>query len=116
MQALVVSLILAPLAGEATRQLATLPAAGLWRLAYLALAGSVIAPTLQVVAQRTLAPGRIGLLFALEPVFALIFAVTVGGERFGGRWWAGAALILLAVWSVERRSSRDPEASPAPSA
>ena len=40
-------------------------------------------------AQRTLPPGRIGLLFALEPVFALAFALALRGERFVARWWAG---------------------------
>ena len=67
------------------------------------VAGSTLAPLLQVFAQRTLAAGRIGLLFALEPVFALVFALTLGGERFDIRWWAGAALILLAVALVEWR-------------
>lgn len=52
-------------------------------------------------AQRTLSAGRIGLLFALEPVFALAFAATVGAERYAGRWWSGAALILIAVTLVE---------------
>ena len=60
-------------------------------------------------AQRTLPPGRIGLQFALEPVFALAFALGFGGERFVVRWWAGAGLILLSVvgveWSEARRSA-----------
>ena len=47
--------------------------------------------------------GRVGLLFALEPVFALLFALTLGGEHFDLRWWAGAALILGAVALVEWR-------------
>jgi drug/metabolite transporter (DMT)-like permease len=42
-----------------------------------------------------------GLLFALEPVFALVFAVTLGAERFEARWWLGAGLILAAVVMVE---------------
>jgi drug/metabolite transporter (DMT)-like permease len=74
---------------------------GWLRFGYLTLAGSVAAPLLQIAAQRTLGAGRIGLLFALEPVFALLFAVTVGGERFVARWWLGAALILAAVLIVE---------------
>ena len=70
-----------------------------------------MAPLLQVVAQRTLPPGRIGLLFALEPVFALGFAISVGGERFVPRWWIGAALILSAVVLVEWREGRPPAAT-----
>jgi len=90
-------------------QLAALDAAGRARLAYLIVAGSVLAPLLQVFAQRTLPPGRVGLLFALEPVFALAFALAFGGERFVPRWWAGAALILFSVvwveWSEARRGA-----------
>lgn len=85
-----------------------------WRFLYLAIAGSVIAPLLQVTAQRALPSARIGILFALEPVFALLFAVTVGAERFEPRWWLGAGLILSAVLLVEGRSSSSPASSPAP--
>ena len=58
-----------------------------------------------------LTAGRVALLFALEPVFALIFALTLGGERFVARWWLGAALILAAVVLVEWRAVH--EARPA---
>jgi len=61
---------------------------------------------LQVYAQRTLPAGRMGLLFALEPVFALLFAVTLGAERFEPRWWLGAGLILGAVVMVESGGER----------
>ena len=96
-----VALTLLPFAGRAPAQLAGLEPAGAWRFAYLALAGSVIAPLLQVIAQRTLAAGRIALLFALEPVFGLVFAITLGGERFALGWWVGASLILGGVLWVE---------------
>jgi drug/metabolite transporter (DMT)-like permease len=107
-QSVTIALMLAPRATLAVRQIASLDAVGLARFAYLALAGSIMAPLLQLSAQRTLPPGRIGLLLALEPVFALICAATFGGERFVARWWAGAALILLAVLEVEWVSSRAP--------
>jgi drug/metabolite transporter (DMT)-like permease len=87
---------LAPLIG--------LDAHGRGGFAYLVVAGSVAAPLLQVLAQREIAPGRIGLLFALEPVFALACALTLGGERFVARWWWGASLILVAVLVVESRA------------
>lgn len=105
-QSLVTFLIVAPFCRNFRADLAALGPANVWRLGYLVLAGSVVAPWLQVLAQRSLPPGRIGLLFALEPVFALAFALTLGGERFVPRWWAGAALILLAVVIVEREASR----------
>jgi drug/metabolite transporter (DMT)-like permease len=97
----VLALTLLPFAGRAPTQLAALDAASLWRFAYLALAGSVIAPLLQVGAQRTLSAGRIALLFALEPVFGLVFAITLGAERFALGWWIGALLILGGVVRVE---------------
>lgn len=100
-QSLTVALILLPFAGGAGAQAAMLGAAGWLRVGYLIVAGSMIAPLLQVLAQRALPPGRIGLLFALEPVFALVFAVTAGAERFEWRWWFGAALILAALLLVE---------------
>lgn len=105
-QSLTVALILLPFAGGAPAQAATLGAAGWLRVGYLIVAGSMIAPLLQVLAQRSLPPGRIGLLFALEPVFALMFAVTVGDERFAWRWWTGALLILVALLLVEGDAAR----------
>jgi drug/metabolite transporter (DMT)-like permease len=112
-QAATVAIVVWPFAGLPLPVLPSLSGTDLARLAYLALAGSVAAPMLQIVAQRSLAPGRIGLLFALEPVFALVFAVTVGAERFVTRWWAGAALILVAVLVVEWRAAREAGARPA---
>lgn len=109
-QTFAMALTMAPFAGGTPGRLGGLDAAGWWRLGYLVAAASVVAPLLQVSAQRVLPPGRIGLLFALEPVFALAFAVTFGMERFEARWWLGAALILLAVIGVEGHSARRTEA------
>jgi drug/metabolite transporter (DMT)-like permease len=97
------ALMLAPFAAGAPARLAALDGAGWARFAYLALAGSVVAGFLQILAQRVLSAGRAALLLALEPVFALVFALTLGGERFGPAWWAGAALILAGVARVEAR-------------
>ena len=102
----VAAAVLVPLAGSPRILLTQLQGDGLWRFLYLAVAGSTLAPLLQVHAQRTLSAGRIGLLFALEPVFALLFAVTIGAESFAARWWLGATLILLAVLLVEWRPPR----------
>ena len=104
-QAATVALALAPFARGAAGTFAALDPAGWGRFAYLAIAGSTIAPLLQVLAQRRLPPGRIGLLFALEPVCALVFALTLGAERFETRWWLGAGLILSAVVLVEWRAA-----------
>lgn len=113
-QAGVIALGLAPFAlPSAPAQFAALGTAGWLRFAYLAIAGSLIASFLQVFAQRRLPPGRVGLLFALEPVFALAFAITAGAESFALRWWMGAALILMAVVGVEWDAARRPAGRPA---
>ena len=96
-----IALGLAPFAGEFVHAASALTPVGWGWFLYLALAGSAVAPLLQITAQRALPPARIGLLFALEPVFALLFALTLGGEHFAWRWWAGAVLILAAVLWVE---------------
>jgi len=105
-QSLTTAACLAPFAPRALGELGALRPENVWRFAYLVVAGSLIAPWLQLVAQRALPPGRIGLLLALEPVFALALAVTVGKERFVARWWLGAAFILCAVAIVETQSAR----------
>jgi len=104
-QSATVALVLLPFALGAPAKLGALDAAGWWRFAYLVIAGSVVAPLLQVIAQRSLTAGRVALLFALEPVFGLLFALVLGGERFGPAWWAGAALILTGVVRVEGRGA-----------
>src|SRR5207237_3110044 len=100
-QSFVAAAILLPFAGSPRAVAGMIQGDDRWRFAYLAIAGSTVAPLLQVFAQRTLSAGRVGLLFALEPVFALLFAITLGGEHFTPRWWLGAALILGAVVLVE---------------
>ena len=73
-------------------------------LAYLVIGGSIVAPLLQVLAQRALSAGRTGLLLGFEPVFAALFALTLGAEHPPTAWWEGAVLILMAVWFVESRA------------
>jgi len=104
-QSFVAGGVLLPFAARSAGALGTLGGGNLARFAYLLVAGSTLAPLLQVYAQRTLSSGRMGLLFALEPVFALVFAVTLGAERFEPRWWLGAGLILAAVVMVEWKPS-----------
>ncbi len=102
-QSFTAAAILLPFAGPPHAAAALFAGADRWRFSYLAVAGSTLAPLLQVYAQRSLSAGRVGLLFALEPVFALLFALTLGGEHFDLRWWVGAVLILTAVLRVEWR-------------
>ncbi len=105
-QSFTVALVLLPFAGGTAAAVAALGTAGWLRVGYLIVAASMLAPLCQVLAQRTLPPGRVGLLFALEPLFALVFAIVTGGERFELRWWIGALLILLSVLFVEGDAAR----------
>jgi drug/metabolite transporter (DMT)-like permease len=101
-----IALVMAPFGGAAYVGLGGLAPLDWARFGYLALAGSALAPWLQVFAQRRLSAGRTGLLFALEPLFAVVFALSFGGERYGGTWWLGATLILGAVLLVEGRAGK----------
>ena len=103
-QSFTAAAVLLPFAGPPQPLFGALTGATRWNFLYLVVAGSVVAPLLQVLAQRALSAGRIGLLFALEPVFALLFALTLGAETFAWRWWLGAGLILGAVLLVESRA------------
>lgn len=111
-QSAILTAILLPWSGAALAAARGLDGPALLRLGYLVVAGSVVAPLLQVLAQRDLPAGRVGLLFTLEPLFALLFAIGWAGERFEPRWWLGAGLILLAVILVEAKPAPAPASSP----
>lgn len=63
----------------------------------LALGSSVIAFTIQIRAQRVIAPTTASMLFLLESPFALIFGLAILGEALSWTQSAGAALILLSA-------------------
>jgi drug/metabolite transporter (DMT)-like permease len=52
---------------------------------------------IQLQAQKTAPPMKVSLIFALEPVFAAIFAWTVGGEKCSALSIAGGTLIFLGI-------------------
>jgi drug/metabolite transporter (DMT)-like permease len=60
-----------------------------------AVLGTVIALTLMNHFQRQLSPVRAAILYALEPVWAALLAVTLRGARVDG-WLLGGGLALLA--------------------
>ncbi len=55
---------------------------------------------IQVWSQTVLGPSRTAVLLALEPAFAAATAAVVLGERLTPRGWAGAAIILVAIFLV----------------
>ncbi len=80
---------------------------------FLTLFPTLSAFVIQMLAQKIVAPLRVALIFALEPVFAAMFAWTVGGEPFVwfravGGGFIFAALLLSAVSSQKPKPATEP--------
>jgi drug/metabolite transporter (DMT)-like permease len=65
-----------------------------------------LAFALQTWAQQYTTATRTALIFALEPVFALVTAVLAGGERLTAPAITGGALILAGILAVELKPTR----------
>jgi drug/metabolite transporter (DMT)-like permease len=66
--------------------------AGDWAaVAYMALGASALALVAQTWAQAHLAPARAAVVMTMEPVFAAVFAVALGGEAVTARMLVGGA-------------------------
>jgi drug/metabolite transporter (DMT)-like permease len=70
-------------------------------IVFLAVVPTLSAFFIQMKAQKTVAPVKVSLIFSLEPVFAALFAWTVGGEAFAPARAAGGALIVAAMMAGE---------------
>jgi len=68
-----------------------------WTVVFLALFPTLSAFVIQMLAQRIRTPVRVSLIFALEPVFAGLFAWTLGGENFITHRAIGGLLIFIAL-------------------
>lgn len=68
-----------------------------WIILFLAVFPSFSAFMIQVVAQKFTAPIRVSLIFAFEPVFAAVFAWTLGGEKVLFHRALGGLLIFVAM-------------------
>jgi len=90
----VLSLLAAALFG---RPLQVSALQGIGAVVFLALFPTLSAFLIQVKAQTITAPIKVALIFALEPVFAGIFAWTVGRETFSPLNALGGLLVFLAV-------------------
>jgi drug/metabolite transporter (DMT)-like permease len=66
-------------------------------IVFLALFPSLSAFVIQMIAQRYTSPLKVSLIFALEPVFAAIFAWTLGGEQVVAHRAIGGLLIFVAL-------------------
>jgi drug/metabolite transporter (DMT)-like permease len=78
---------------------------GLWaaapEIAYVGLLSSALTFTLLTVALQHTPPAEAAVIVSLETVFAAAAAYWLLGERLGAIGWAGAALILCAVLTLQ---------------
>ena len=78
------------------------PNAGVWvAIVFLALVATALAFLAQTWAQTYMSAPRAAIVLTLEPVFAGIFGVTVGGDTLTGRILAGGLCIVAAMYVVE---------------
>jgi drug/metabolite transporter (DMT)-like permease len=68
---------------------------------YMALFAGALALLGQTWAQAHLPPTRSAIIMSMEPVFAAVFAVLLGGESATTRMLGGGALVLTAMLVVE---------------
>ena len=66
-----------------------------------AVPATALAFVVQTWAQARLSPTRAAVVMTMEPVFAGLFAVVLGGETLGVRTVVGGALVLAAMYLVE---------------
>ncbi len=78
----------------------------LWSVLYLASIGTVGTFLFQTWAQARMSATHAAVLFALEPVFAALFAAWLLRERLGARGLAGGALVLVGIVASELRFAR----------
>lgn len=79
-------------------------------LVYMALVAGAAALFVQTWAQAHLPPTRAAIIMSMEPVFASLFAVWLGGERVTADLLRGGALVLGAMLLVELAPRRKIEA------
>jgi drug/metabolite transporter (DMT)-like permease len=69
----------------------------IWIIVFLAIFPTLSAFVIQLVAQKYTPPVKVSLILAFEPVFAALFAWTLGQEQFSLHKAMGGFLIFLAL-------------------
>lgn len=109
LQIIVVALLSWGWAAPDLHVLKNLSASAIYALLYLAIFATALVLWLQALAQRVVPAYAAALIFALEPVFAAIFAYVLLGETLSPQGWLGGALVVLAMIIGEfRLSAREP--------
>ncbi len=70
-------------------------------IAYLALFGTVFTYLMQTSMQRFTTVTRTAIIFAMEPVFAALFAFLIAGESLSLKGWLGGGMIVLSMIIAE---------------
>lgn len=68
-----------------------------WIILFLAIFPTMSAFLIQMVSQKFTSPLRVAIIFSMEPVFAAIFAWTIGGEKFVVHRGIGGLIIVAAI-------------------
>ena len=76
---------------------------------YMAVVVGALSLLAQTWAQAHLPPTRSAIIMSMEPVFASLFAVWLGGEHVTGRLLVGGGLVLAAMLAVELAPRRSIE-------
>lgn len=76
---------------------------------YMAIIVGALALFAQTWAQAHLPPTRSAIVMSMEPVFASLFAVWLGGEHVTSRLLVGGGLVLVAMLTVELAPRRPTE-------
>lgn len=81
-------------------------AAQIGLLVYLGLFGTVYTFLMQTSMQRFTTTARTALIFAMEPVFAALFAFLIAAEALSALGWLGGILIVLGMVVSEMPSGK----------
>ncbi|GAB3596836.1 DMT family transporter [Angustibacter peucedani] len=85
----------------------TPPTTGGWlAVVYTAILAGAAALVAQTWAQAHLTATRAAIIMTMEPVFAALFAVALGGEHLTARMLGGGLLVLAAMYVVELTPGR----------
>jgi drug/metabolite transporter (DMT)-like permease len=86
---------------------------GAWlALAYLIVAGSIIAFTAYVWLIHHESPTKVGTYAYVNPVIAVVLGYALGGEPLGARTVAGTCLVLVSVVVITTTPKTKPEVQP----
>ena len=71
-----------------------------------AVLASAVAYGVQTWSQSRLSATEVAVILTMEPVFAAVFAIGLGGERLSATAIVGGVLVVVAMYLVELRSSK----------